>query len=47
MHAFELQASNILNEAYTERLRRALETKEEKRGKKKGTKRVGDGLPKL
>ena len=47
MHAFELQASNILNEAYTERLRKALETKEEKRGKKKGIKLVGDGLPKL
>lgn len=47
MHAFELQASNILNEAYTERLRKALETKEEKQGKKTGIKLVGDGLPKL
>jgi hypothetical protein len=47
VHAFELQASNILNEAYTERLRKALQTKEEKRGKKKGMKLVGDGLAKL
>jgi hypothetical protein len=47
IHAFELQASNILNEAYTERLRKALETKEEKKNKGKGTKLVGDGLPKL
>ena len=47
IHAFEFQASNILNEAYTERLRKALEAKEEKRGKKKGIKLVGDGLPKL
>ena len=47
VHAFELQASNILNEAYTERLWKALEAKEEKRGKKKGIKLVGDGLPKL
>ena len=30
VHAFELQASNILNEAYTEGLRKALEAKEEK-----------------
>ena len=47
IHAFELQASNILNEAYTERLRKALEAKEEKWGEKKGIKLVGDGLPKL
>ncbi|EDQ98733.1 uncharacterized protein LACBIDRAFT_296797 [Laccaria bicolor S238N-H82] len=47
IHAFELQASNILNEAYTERLRKALEAREEKRGKKKGIKLVGNGLPKL
>jgi cell division septation protein DedD len=47
VHAFELQASNILNEAYTERLRKALEAREEKQGKKKGIKLVGDGLPKL
>lgn len=49
IHAFELQASNILNEAYTERLRKALETKEEKKNKKKKltTKLVGDGLPRL
>jgi hypothetical protein len=48
IHAFELQASNILNEAYTERLRKALEAKEEKQSKKrKVTKLVGDGLPRL
>jgi hypothetical protein len=48
IHAFELQASNILNEAYTERLRKALETKEEKKNKKRTvTKLVGDGLPRL
>jgi hypothetical protein len=48
IHAFELQASNILNEAYMERLRKALEAKEEKRNKKrKVTKLVGDGLPRL
>jgi hypothetical protein len=48
IHAFELQASNILNEAYVERLRKALETKEEKKNKKrKVTKLVGDGLPRL
>ena len=48
IHAFELQASNILNEAYTERLRKALEAKEEKQNKRrKVTKLVGDGLPRL
>jgi len=47
IHAFKLQASNILNEAYTERLRKALEAREEKREKKKGIKLVGNGLPKL
>lgn len=48
VHAFELQASNILNEAYATRLRKALETKEEKNNKKrKATKLVGDGLPRL
>jgi hypothetical protein len=48
IHAFELQASNILNEAYTERLRKALEAKQEKQNKKrKATKLVGDGLPRL
>ena len=47
IHAFELQASNILNEAYTERLQKALEAREERWGKKKGIKLVGDELPKL
>ena len=48
IHAFKLQASNILNEAYTERLKKALEEKEEKQSKRrKMTKLVGDGLPRL
>jgi hypothetical protein len=50
IHAFELQASNVLNEAYMERLRKALEAKEEKKNnlkKRKVTKLVGDGLPRL
>ena len=47
VYQYELQASNILNEAYTERLRKALETKEEKRSKRRTTKLVGDGLPRV
>ena len=47
IHAFKLQASNILNEVYTKRLQKALEAKEEKQWKKKGIKLVGNGLPKL
>ena len=47
IHAFELQASNILNEAYAARLKKQLAAKEEKRGKKKTLKLVGDGLPRL
>jgi DDE superfamily endonuclease len=47
VHAFELQASNILNEAYAERLCAKLAAQEEKRKKKKSTKLVGDGLPRL
>jgi len=44
---FKLQASNILNEAYAERLCTKLAAQEEKRNKKKLTKLVGDGLPRL
>ena len=47
VYQYKLQASNILNEAYTERLRKALETKEEKRSKRGTTKLVGDGLPRV
>jgi len=47
VHAFELQASNILNEAYADRLCAKLGAQEEKRKKKKSTKLVGDGLPRL
>ena len=47
VHAFELQASNILNEAYAERLCAKLAAQEEKCNKKKSTKLVGDGLPQL
>jgi hypothetical protein len=47
VHAFELQASNILNEAYADRLCAKLAAQEEKRKKKKSTKLVGDGLPRL
>ncbi|KDR65757.1 hypothetical protein GALMADRAFT_148409 [Galerina marginata CBS 339.88] len=47
VHAFKLQASNILNEAYTKHLRRALEAKKKKRDKKSGIKLIGDGLPKM
>ena len=47
IYQYELQASNILKEAYTERLRKALETKEEKRSKRGTTKLVGDGLPRV
>ena len=47
VHAFELQASNILNEAYAQRLCAKLAAQEEKRNKKKSTKLVGDGLPRL
>jgi hypothetical protein len=36
-----------LNEAYTERLWKVLQAKEEKQGKNKGIKLVGDGLAKL
>jgi hypothetical protein len=47
-HAFTLQASNILNEAYTQKIKHQLAQQEEKKGKKKGTARlVGDGLPRL
>lgn len=47
-HAFTLQASNILNETYTKKIKEQLATQEEKKGKKKGTGRlVGDGLPRL
>lgn len=47
IHAFELQASNILNEAYAARLTKKLAAQEEKRLKKAKTKLVGDGLPRL
>ncbi|PPQ82632.1 hypothetical protein CVT25_007560 [Psilocybe cyanescens] len=47
VHAFELQASNILNEAYASCLKNQLAMKEEKKMKKKATKLVGDGLPRL
>ena len=47
VHAFELQASNILNEAYAEWLCTKLAAQEEKRNKKKLRKLVGDGLPQL
>jgi hypothetical protein len=47
VHAFELQASNILNEAYAQRLCAKLAAQEEKRNKKKSTKLVGDGLARL
>ena len=47
VYQYKLQASNILNEAYMERLRKALETKEEKRSKRGTTKLVGDGLPRV
>ena len=46
-HAFELQASNILNKAYADRLKKQLAAKEEKKGKKKSIKLVGNGLPRL
>src|ERR1700678_2528127 len=42
-----LQASNILNEAYAQRLCAKLAAQEEKCNKKKLTKLVGDGLPQL
>ncbi|KIM35935.1 hypothetical protein M413DRAFT_78950 [Hebeloma cylindrosporum] len=46
MHTFELQAANILNEAYADRLKKQLAAKEEKQTKKKkATRLVGDGLP--
>jgi len=47
VHAFELQASNILNEAYADHLKKQLAAKEEKKGKKKSIKLVSDGLPHL
>ena len=49
VHTFELQAANILNEAYTDRLVKKLAAQEEKRAKKKKktTRLVGDGLPRL
>jgi len=47
VHAFELQASNILNEAYATWLCAKLAAREEKRNKKKSTKLVGDGLARL
>jgi hypothetical protein len=47
VHAFELQASNILNEAYADQLCAKLAAQEEKRKKKKSTKLVGDGLSRL
>jgi len=46
-HAFEMQASNILNQAFTRRLQAQLAAKEEKKGKGKKTKLVGDGLPRM
>ena len=47
-HAFTLQASNILNEAYMQKIKHQLAQQEEKKGKKKHTARlVGDGLPRL
>ena len=47
VHAFELQASNILNEAYAKRLCAKLAAREEKHNKKKTIKLVGDGLARL
>jgi len=49
VHTFELQAANILNEAYTDRLVKKLAAQEEKQAKKKKktTRLVGDGLPRL
>ena len=47
VHAFELQASNILNEAYADHLKKQLTAKEEKKGKKKSIKLVSNGLPHL
>jgi len=48
VHAFKLQASNILNEAYTSRLKHQLAMQEEKnknKNKNKVIKLVGDGSP--
>jgi hypothetical protein len=49
VHTFELQAANILNEAYVDRLVKKLAAQEEKQAKKKKktTRLVGDGLPRL
>ena len=49
VHTFELQAANILNQAYTDRLVKKLAAQEEKqeKKKKKTTRLVGDGLPRL
>ena len=47
VHAFELQASNILNKAYVKWLCAKLAAQEEKRNKKKSIKLVGDGLAQL
>jgi len=46
VHAFELQASNILNKAYADRLKKQLAAKE-KKSKKKSIKLISDGLPHL
>jgi hypothetical protein len=47
-HAYTLQASNILNKAYTQKIKHQLAQQEEKKGKKKCTAwLVGDGLPRL
>jgi hypothetical protein len=48
VHAFTLQVSNILNEAYTQKIKHQLAQQGDKKGKKKCTARlVGDGLPHL
>ena len=47
VHAFKLQASNILNEAYVKRLCAKLAVQEEKCNKNKSIKLVGDGLAQL
>ena len=47
VHAFELQASNILNEAYVKQLCAKLAAQKEKHNKKKLIKLVGDGLAQL
>ena len=47
VHAFELQASNILNEAYVKQLCAKLVAQEEKHNKKKLIKLVSDGIARL